>query len=348
MIFNKNENGSDELKALIGFIYRSIDFEDLYTYIKLSEREMKKIIGSEIFKVAEDHYNSDDYKAEITEGEEANAALLLLDELVEYIQLPVAMNAYRMFAPGNDLSHSETGRQMYISEGLKTAFEWMIDKDDMNLLNLYHGSVDALLEFLDENKDTETEGKEGEEGVKVFEAWISSDAYIKSKELLINNADTFNDHFFINESRRLFLVLTPILKTVEGDIIRPCVSKEKYNEIKQMILEDNLSDENKPLLALMRDALALLTISKACTRLSSEVLPNGVFQHYSNYPGNTKNTSARSDRIELSKALERDGLAKLKNLQSMMTKIKPIDTETTLDMTEFTKYMDPDKKYLSL
>ena len=143
MIFNKGSNGAAEAKGLLGFIYKSNNFDNMATFVTIAEREIKRVIGPEVFKLAQDHYLSDNY---LQDAE--NVQQTLLDELVKYVQLPVILHAYRRFAPLNDLSHSEGGRSITVTDELKPAFEWMIASDNASLLDLAHEATDMLIEFL--------------------------------------------------------------------------------------------------------------------------------------------------------------------------------------------------------
>ena len=126
MLFNKDSTGSTELKALIGFIYKSINFDNLKSYIGFAQRDIKKIIGSDVFQVAQDHYDSENYL--LAEIDEAHPEYTILDELVDRIQYPVAVHAYRRYVPSSDLSHSDKGRQIFVSEQEKPASEWQIER----------------------------------------------------------------------------------------------------------------------------------------------------------------------------------------------------------------------------
>ncbi|MGA2823298.1 MAG: DUF6712 family protein, partial [Bacteroidales bacterium] len=157
MIFNNNSNGILELKELIGFIYKSINFENMISYIGFAERDIKKIIGKEVFSIAEDHYHSENYEVEPVAGDppvegdppgegdptpEEHPEYLVLDELVKKIQLIVALNAYRRYVPSLDLMHSDKGRQITVTDTEKPAFEWQIEKDNENLVSLANEAMD--------------------------------------------------------------------------------------------------------------------------------------------------------------------------------------------------------------
>ena len=144
MIFNKDGKGSDELKSLIGFIYKSIDFANLKTYLVLAKREIIQIIGREVYAKALEFYKSSAYDTPADPDTDA-----LLRELVLRIQLPLSLIAYRKYAPGADLTHNDSGRQITVTETVKPAFEWMIKRDNANITSLANEAIDFLLEFLD-------------------------------------------------------------------------------------------------------------------------------------------------------------------------------------------------------
>jgi len=230
MIFNKDSNGAVELKELLGFIYKSIHFENLISYLGFAEKDLKNIVGKEILKLAEDHYKSANYHhAAVTDHPE----YLILDDLVKKVQFPLAILAYRRFVPSNDLTHSDKGRQINVTETEKTAFEWQIEKDNQNLLSLAYEAIDFLLEFLDEhNVDDDPVGEE----------WNQSDAFKKSHSILIS-LDQFNAVFPISGSRRLFITLTPFIIRVQKNIIVPVITKDIFDSLIESI-KDKDTDED--------------------------------------------------------------------------------------------------------
>ena len=46
MIFNKNSNGTVEVKGILGFIYKTINFDNLSPFINLAKEDLiKEILG---------------------------------------------------------------------------------------------------------------------------------------------------------------------------------------------------------------------------------------------------------------------------------------------------------------
>jgi len=93
---------------------------------------MAELIGQALMDKAQSHYGSTNYNS-------PDALYQLLNDIVHYIQLPVAYYAYHNFAAHTDISHGEDGRKVVIDpENQKMAWEWMINRDDNATLNKAH------------------------------------------------------------------------------------------------------------------------------------------------------------------------------------------------------------------
>ena len=344
MIFNKNLKGAEELKALLGFIYKSNSFANMITYIGFAERDIQKVIGDAVFNTAQDHYDSSDYLSVSEEG--GDPVFPVLDDLVKSIQLSVALHAYRRYAPNNDLTHSDSGRSITVTETEKPAFEWMINKSDASILDLAHEATDLLLEFLDKHiDDTVTSG---DPGVTTYLLpWGTSAEFMATRQLFISK-DQFNEEFFIDGSRRVFLALVPYLKKIQLNEILACIGKELYDELSEQIKDDDVTEENEILLTMVRPALAFLALSRAVISLSLEILPNGIFSNFVTGVINSKTAADHSHRVEISHALESLGLKELSRLQEKMYRKAVEDSGETYTQTDTTDRIDPDNLYVRI
>ena len=354
MIFNKSTNGAVETKELLGFIYKSNNFENLLTYVTIAERDIKRVIGPEVFKLAENHYQSDDYQVTPVPETTPDPQLVLLDELVRLIQLPVILNAYRRFAPLNDLSHSEAGRLITVTDQQKPAFEWMLTRDNASLLDLAHEATDLLLEWLDEQVPIPyvptQEALTGEATANTIEdTWRSSATYSALKDLFINSAREFDYIFPINASRRLYLALVPFIREVELRYIRPVIGSTRYDLIRELIKDEELdltcdsndpnvadNTESKEIYELSKVPVVLLTMSVALKRLPVELLPDAVVQSFMAMDVKQSKPALSSDRIAVSSLLERDGRRELIPLQNYIIALLPVApvVEETTDTTQ--------------
>ena len=343
MIFNKNQTGVFEIKELIGFIYKSTNFENMITYIGFAQRDLKKIIGKELFALAESHYKSGNFC--LAEPDEDHPEYSVLDELVKKIQFPVAVNAYRRYVPSIDLQHSDKGRQITVTNEDKPAFEWQIEKDNENLVSLANEGVDFLLEFLDDHIDdkagTETDAP-------YLLPWGASKEFQATRELLIYNVDQLERIYSVKGSRLVYLSLVPFMRQVQDNEIRSCFSPEDWNDLKDQVLDGDFSDNNKVIIEQARAPLALLALSIAIRRLSIEILPDGLFTNQVTGVIKSKLSTSKIDRIEVSGYLEKDGLRELKKLQDTLKNFKAITTGAIVTTADLTDRIDPDKKYARL
>jgi len=321
MLFNKNANGIDELRNHIGFLYKANKFEDIASDLQLAHEEMELIVGNEIMQASEAHYHSDAFQAnEQTDAEK------LLDKLVDHLQLPISLIAYKDYAVTNDLSHDSSGRKMVLDpESEKIPFEWLLERDDQAILNKAHRTTDRLIKFLDDNIDN----------TPIKDTWAVSEAYALSKECFINTAREFDSIFPIQKSRRFFLAILPLMKEKELLKIRPIIGAELFNTLKEKIKDKDLTSEDKSLLQFIKVPLVLLTMRDAIKRLSVEILPNGVFQNYTSdrMTQNAKQAALANAKTAVIASLDADIKEHLSLLQAEISKLNT-DPETDIEEKE--------------
>ena len=330
MLFNKSDNGSAELKELLGFLYVSNSFANIKTDIMLQEEAMAELIGQAVMDKAQAHYDSDNYGS-------GDAQYKPLNDLVHYIQLPVAYYAYHSFAAHTDISHGEDGRKVVIDpENQKMAWEWMINRDDDATLNKAHKTTDRLIAFLEKNLTS-------------FAEWKDSAERKAAKALFINDVKTFDSIFPIDNSRRFFLKIVPFIKEAEKKHLLPVLGKTRFDDIKAAILSGNFTDY-EDMLTLIRVPLAYFTISAALKRLSVTLLPNGIFQDYISDRQTAKaNLPAPANvRRTMGKYLYDDAVFELQNLQKEITKLDTEALGETYVPEDLNKHIDPDTQILRL
>jgi len=297
MIFNKSSNGTIEVKGILGFIYKSINFDNLAPYIELATDDVIKIIGQATYDIADDFYNNS------TDENPAKSSL------VKSIQKVIAVGAYRMFVVGNDLSHTPEGRQITVTTTQKPAFSWQLKKDNENLSNLYYKFVESLLLFLDSSD---------------FNSWKDSDQYQTAHELLINTAEEFDSYFVIEKSRRLFLAVAPIMKRIERSTIKSVLNADLYSLLKSYVLDSTvvLTDSEVEILESCKMPLVMLTMADACKLLSSHILPDRIVSMFDNTSREASSESSNNESLEtrhaLSGTFSRIAKDELRNLQILI------------------------------
>ncbi len=307
MIFNKDSKGTAEVKAIIGFIYASISFDNLMPFIELAKEDLvNEILGDEFYASVEAIYADEEY-----DPTSDDVGVLL----VKKVQNVIAFGAYQFFAKGNDVQHTQNGRMIFVDENLKPAFGHHIDADDANLQNLYDKHVNILLRFLDVNID--------DDAVK---DWKDTDQYKLVHNSIINTAEKFNDCFDIESSRKLFIKLSPIKRRIENGIIKSTIGVDLFEKIKGYVLDptEDLSDSELVIMEQCKMPLAMFTMAQACLLLPARILPDRIVMMYSNEARESGSQSSKNvalnDRQALSLSITKVGNKELATLQQLVKK----------------------------
>mgnify|MGYP006439812645 FL=1 len=247
LLFNPSGFGIN-FKELLGFVSADIEFILIKPDIINATKEIIRLIGKDTYDIIHTAYDAENK-----------------DDLVHACRYAIAVNAVRLYAPSGDLSHTSNGRVMRSTENEKSAFEWMLDRDDKNLEIKYYRAIDNLLELLQEES-----------------TFTSSDNYKKLTELIITKTDDFDD-FYPIESRLLLLKLIPGIRLAEIQKLRPIMSQSDFEQAHTDIsqLDDDLQINIKG--ALINAALAW-----SMTRLSINLMPEGVKQKITDTDSTTK------------------------------------------------------------
>ena len=133
MIFNKDDNGSRELRELTGNYYANNDFNKIITDIELATEEISALIGVELYKKVEGWYKETKEDAD--------------QDLIKKVQRPIALLATLRMYQKNDLSHEDDGRKFKIAtdNSEKLPWEWQLDRDDVRHMEDYYKAVDLSL-----------------------------------------------------------------------------------------------------------------------------------------------------------------------------------------------------------
>ena len=226
-----------------------------------------------------------------------------LAKLLEMVRKPLALYALWLGADEFGVSVSSQGIQVIETPTHKTAPQYRVQNLKENWIRRANTALDLVLKFLDKHRED-------------YPAYICQDA-----DLFIRNTLEFNSEVDIRESRRVFVALKPVIRSVERKYIRPALSSELFDELKQVLLSNSeMSKEQKALMDLIRPSLAHLTISRALIEISIDVLDWGIFDTAGNTFANVSSKQASNkDRISImAEANQRDGEAELKALQQLL------------------------------
>lgn len=248
--------GSSELKDLLGFIDADIKIQNIVPDLITATNDIIDLIGKPVYDKVVELYNEGSFDEEVSRS-------------IYSVRYPIAVNAYRLFTPSNDLAHTNNGRKMRQDDGEKQAFEWMLDRDNAALEKRYYRALDDLIKFLDncDNQDLQV-------------LWKASDAYKKTHDLFIRTVAEFDSFFPIN-SRLLLIKLAPGISDCEQYEIRSRVGAEKLKALKQALKQNTPITEAKDLelIRLIRKASVAYSMAWSMMRFSVQLYPEGVLQH---------------------------------------------------------------------
>lgn len=240
---------TDALKLFVP-VMGSFDFADVKPDIgRAATRWIIPITGQEQYTALLDYYNDEGYDAD-AEDETNN--------LLKKVQAPLAQLAFFLYAPKGNVNVGASGIQQTHSENSKPAFQWAADSMLQSYFDGGMEGLDVLLDYLNDNKED-------------YDLWSTSAAYSRCRELFINTSKEFSEHFSINNSRRTFMAMRPILKRHNDITIKSLLGKDLWAELKEQAIDEDVTEANELLLEYIRPALAHLTIADAVTELGLKI-----------------------------------------------------------------------------
>lgn len=300
MIFNRNNNGAEELVSLLGVIDHEPTFSKWEPALKLAEKQVYDICGREVFSAAEAYYLS----ATDRDGQ--------MDDLVLLIQRSNALFAWLKVIPTLDAQHGNAGRQKRLGDNERglTAEEQL--KDEANIQTMAYDSLDELMRFLIE------------ENIPI---WKNTSQYKRINDLLITNVSDFDCYYHIG-SYRMFIILSPMMKEVQDRYIIPIMTKLRFDKFKELIKSNSTSDVDIPLLALkdvVFRSIVLLSMKLAIERLPVQSLPENVFQVKFTNSKNRSSAEVEAKRTAISSLFE----AAMIDLESLRNDIGELTNTTS-------------------
>lgn len=264
MIFNKNNNGSRELRELTGNYYATNDFSKITGEINAATDEITELISQPVYATIEGYYKSD-------ASDQA--------DIIRKLQRPIALLATLRLYQKNDLSHEDSGRKVKLDQdNEKLPWQWQLDRDDALHLEEYYKAVDILIRALNSSD---------------IQQWKSSKAYKQSQQLIIRNGESFENYFPIQRSERTYLLLVPFIREVQKLQV-----ERAYGAGWSALLTEDSDDETAAHYAACK-AVALLAMSTALRRNQLQLIPAGVIRTYVAESGAMNSTPATLADIRL-------------------------------------------------
>lgn len=250
---------TDEIRQHIGVVADN-EFDILIPFLKRSRRYVINVIGKATYAAALAHYKSDDYRnVNADDYEPVDEDSGRLDVLVDHLQDALVYYAHHLYSPEANVIMTDSGFRVPWTDSVRPAQEWQVKGVVASMLDSAHELVDELLIYLDENEDN-------------FDFWDSSEEIQENRARFINSALQFSDFFDIKNSRRIFLMLKPIISEFERKRILPVIGQERYDDIHKEIVDEDITAPNQLILDRIQPALAFFVIYTAIKRLPKEEL----------------------------------------------------------------------------
>ena len=295
MIFNRNNNGAEELRNLTGNYYANNEFNKIKSDIKVATYHLCKIVGDAVYARAFQAYTNQEASG-TDEGQIADVA-----KFVELVQRPIAIMATLQMYRKNDVSHEDSGRKVVVaSDGTdKIPWEWQLDRDDAIHMEEYYQAVEQLIDYLNKTQ---------------LKEWMESEPKLLADTLLIRSGREFDKYFPIQSSERMYLLLVGFIREAQIRYIRPAYGADKWDDL----LKDRSTPENEVRFAACK-ATALLSMSIAILRMPLQLIPGGVVRNYMSENGMRESLPASIDDVKrLASWLQQDAtdwIAQMKDLR---------------------------------
>ena len=132
MIFNRRNNGAEELRMVTCSFYANADFTKIASMVATVQTEVAKIVGADVMGAIEAAYE---------QGEDS--------EIIRAAQATIGYMATMRYFRLNDISHETDGRKVKMDgENERRPFEWQLERDDRMHLEEYYNSFDRFIGLL--------------------------------------------------------------------------------------------------------------------------------------------------------------------------------------------------------
>lgn len=185
----QNTKAKTEFKEYVSAVDGNMEMESLGSYILEAMAFIRQVVDDETLYDIITNFKADD----LTEPQE---------KLLPYIRKPLAdFSIYQWSSRGN-LKLNDSGIMMVMTANEKPAFQYMTNELKDDQLESGYAGLELLQQFLEENASD-------------FPMWQDSPKSTLGKEFIIRKADEFSNYININNSRRTFTALMPLMRNVE-------------------------------------------------------------------------------------------------------------------------------------
>lgn len=289
ILFSKDNIATGEIQEVLGFTDADISVAKVWPYLRTASREIYSIIGKTNYELCEAVMDDSD-----TATEEQK-------ELYELVRYAVALDAFRKYAPLNDVAFTNDGRLFRRDEHEVAAFEWQINKSNDAMERSYYASLDEIITFVLDSEVLE-----------------SSDYMTEFSGLYVPNLKVFQKFVNINDSHLLYFKLAPSLRLCEQ---REIINRmgAKFANYKLPIKKDHYITN------LIQNCCVYFAMADGIQKFSIQLFPEGL-TNTGREQSTTKRSASGYDKESTTLFYRNELAGLLKNLEIEMKKLEPVYT----------------------
>ena len=209
----------------------SFTYDNAKSSLKKAERNyLKPLIGA----------------AQLTVFEEATETTdPIIKEAIELAQEAVANFGFYLYMPIGSVQITDGGFYNATPGEVTIITDKQFKELQRSFKTAGHEALDDMLRVMESNP-------------LKFAEWTGSENYSVYKELLVKDTKTFNNYFFIFESRQTFLAMRPNIKVVEDQFIKGPIGSALLSALKS----DQTIAERKEAKTLLQQSIVAFTVMK--------------------------------------------------------------------------------------
>lgn len=260
----------------------------------ISEAEYTHIIP----RIGKDLYN------ELHTAYTNNTLSPIQSELLKKIQKPLAAFAYYDDLAMQHAMITDAGVRRTTTDNMPSAYRWEFDGVKETLANKACQGMEALLEWLEDNKAS-------------FPTYVGSDAYSERNRFLINSAQDFSAHYRLDQKYRTYNALLTIMDDVEQLYINSLIGADFFAELKA---ETSPTALQKEVIGFLKKAICNFTINHAFEKNTVRITDQGasIYDRYADRGANDRSQPTPDMMNFTMQALQRDGQTYLKKAKKFL------------------------------
>lgn len=262
MLFNKDNNGSEELQQITGYYAAANQFSVIEAEVKDATRAVAGLVGSGVVAAADSAYHNNQNP-----------------DFVAAVRTPIAILAVARYSRGNLVSHEDSGSKVKVDGNEKMPWEWMLDRDERAQQERWYRALDALYAYLETTNP---------------DSWQNSDARARVGRSIVRALDEMEAVYPVDGSFYVYYMLQNLVVECQGQL-RKMIGDEKW----ALITANPVADANMELLRVCQRWAILSALVKAVRRWSLEVFPLSIARRFCpSYNGGRSSRAATREEMD--------------------------------------------------